>query len=167
MARIPKTDGARRGGPRPGELERIAVRRQKAMAARVQGGTYRQIADELDVSVFTAHEDVNAELLAVCTTTRADAEQMRSLILERSDFTLRGLKAAVMKGDPPSCRAWNGELVLQARMHGLITPTNVRPGDESPTADLTAREIADRVAALVEYSRTGRFPKAIDVTPVD
>ena len=73
-----------------------------------------------------------------------------------------------MKGDPSSCRAWNRELVLQAKMYGLIKPTNVRPGDDSPTADLTEREIADRVASLVEFSRTGKFPrgKIIDVIPV-
>ncbi len=166
LARIPKTTRSRPGGTPPGEVERIAIRRMKAMAARVQGGTYRQIADELDVSVFTAHEDVNAELLAVCTKTRGDTEQLRSLILERSDFALRGLAPAVMKGDPSACRAWNQELVLQARIHGLITPTNVRPGDESPTADLSEKEIADRVASLVEYSRTGKFPRGkIGVTP--
>jgi len=39
---------------------------------------------------------------------------------------------------------------------------------QAPTADLTASEIADRVAALVEYSRTGQFPrgKISDVIPV-
>ncbi len=71
-----------------------------------------------------------------------------------------------MKGDPPSCRAWNCELVLQAKMSGLLKPTNVRPGDESPTADLSAKEVADRVASLVEYSETGKFPRGkIGVTP--
>ncbi|MCH7750466.1 MAG: hypothetical protein IH939_20490 [Acidobacteria bacterium] len=168
LARIPKTTRSRPGGTPPGELERIAVRRQKAMALRVQGGTYRQIADALDVSVFTAHEDVNAELLAVCTKTRGDTEQLRALILERSDFVLRGLAPAVMKGDPPSCLAWIRTLELQAKIGGLLTPTNVRPGDSSPTADLTAMEIAQRVASLVEFSRTGQFPrgKISDVIPV-
>ena len=138
------------------------------MAASVQGANYRQIADQLEVSVSTAFEDVTAELMAVCTKTHGDAEHLRALLMERSDFSLRGLKAAVMKGDPSSCRAWNRELVLQAKMYGLIKPTNVRPGDDSPTADLTEREIADRVASLVEFSRTGKFPrgKIIDVIPV-
>ena len=145
LATVPKTTRSRPGGTPPGEVERIAVRRMKAVALRLQGETYRQIADELDVSLFTAHEDVNAELMAVCQETRADTEHMRTLILERSDFALRGLKAAVVKGDPSSCRAWNREPGLEARMGGLIKPPDVRPGDDSPTSPRARSRIVWRL----------------------
>ena len=56
------------------------------MAARVQGANYRQIADQLEVSVSTAFEDVAAELMAVCTKTRGDAEHLRALLMERLEF---------------------------------------------------------------------------------
>ena len=137
-------------------------------AARVQGANYRQICTENECSIGTAHEDVVAELMTVCQKTRADAEELRALLFERSDFCLRGLKAAVMKGDPSSCRSWIRALELQARLGGIIKHPSARPVDDSPTSDLTAMEIAQRVASLVEYAETGEFPrgKIIDVTPV-
>ena len=66
LARIPKTTRSRPGGTPPGEVERIAVRRGQAIALRLQGATFRQIAAALGCSVGTAHEDVTAELMAVC-----------------------------------------------------------------------------------------------------
>ncbi|MCH7749053.1 MAG: hypothetical protein IH939_13260 [Acidobacteria bacterium] len=60
----------RRAG-RAGEVQRIAVRRMKAVAFRLQGATFRQIGAALDCSAATAHEDVTAELMAVCWPPRA------------------------------------------------------------------------------------------------
>ncbi len=71
LARAPAKTTRKRPGNRPGERERIAVRRMKAMALRVQGATFRQIGAALDCSAATAHEDVTAELMAVCWPPRA------------------------------------------------------------------------------------------------
>ena len=59
-----KTDRVRPGS-RSGEAERIACRRAKAMALRIEGQHYRQIAEALGVAPSTAYEDVQAEMLAV------------------------------------------------------------------------------------------------------
>ena len=88
-----KTARGRPGGKRPGEDERIAYRRSRAITARIQGGTYRQIATENECSVGTAFEDVAAELAAICKSTRLEAEHLRALALERCDLVLRGFKA--------------------------------------------------------------------------
>ena len=149
-----KTARGRPGGKRPGEDERIACRRSRAITARIQGGTYREIATRNECSVGTAFEDVAAELAGVCKATRLEAEQLRALDLERADLALRGLKSAVMKGDPASCRAWVRTLEYRAKLLGLIKPTHVRPDDEPEEAELSEREVAERVAALVEFART-------------
>ncbi len=59
-----KTD-RKRPGHRPGEDERIILRRSQAISLRLQGATFRQIAAALGCAVGTAHEDVTAELMAV------------------------------------------------------------------------------------------------------
>ena len=138
-----------------GEAERIALRRQRALEGRAQGGTIRQIAHELDCSVGTISEDIAAELTAVCQLTKLAAEHVRQLELERSELALRGLNAAVMKGDPSSCRAWIRCLEYRAKLLGIIKPTNVQPGDELPESELSEREIAMRVAALLRFAETG------------
>ena len=137
----------------PGEAERIAVRRGKALAARVEGANFRQIADENNVSVGTAYEDVAAEMTAVCARTRLEAELLRDLALERCDLALRGLRPAVLKGDPPACRVWIRTVELSAKLNGIITPTDVRPSDEDDSTKMTEREIAFRVEALVELAK--------------
>ncbi len=67
LLKLVEPDGAaeRRLGIRVGEEERIALRRERVILATAGGASMRQIAAELDVSVATVHEDVNAELLAV------------------------------------------------------------------------------------------------------
>ncbi len=140
------------GGKRSGEDERIAYRRSRAITARIQGGTYREIATRNECSVGTAFEDVAAELAGVCKATRLEAEQLRALDLERADLALRGLKSAVMKGDPASCRAWVRTLEYRAKLLGHFKPTFLR--DEPEEAELSEREVAERVAALVEFART-------------
>lgn len=150
-----KTDRAR-PGERPGEDERIAVRREQAMAARVQGATFRQIADELDCSIATAYEDIAAELAGINERTRQSTEEYRTLELARCDLILRGYKQGVIKGDPPSGRVFLKAVEVRAKMLGLINSTHVRPGEEQEEVELSEREVAGRVAALAEFARTPR-----------
>ncbi len=150
-----KTDRAR-PGERPGEDERIAIRREQAMAARVQGATFRQIADELNCSIATAYEDIAAELAGVNERTRQSTEEYRTLELARCDLILRGYKQGVIKGDPPSGRVFLKAVEVRAKMLGLIKPSHIRPGDEQEEVELSEREVAGRVAALAEFARTPR-----------
>lgn len=154
-----KTDRKRPGVP-PGEDERIALRREKAMSARVQGGTIRQIADENECSIGTACEDIAAELAASVSRCHHSADEHRHLELERCDLVIRGFKTGVINGDAPSGRIFLAAVITRAKLLGLIKSTHVRPGEDVEEAELSEREVADRVAALVEFSRT---PKRGDV----
>lgn len=150
-----KTDRARPGVP-PGEDERIVLRREKAMSARVQGATIRQIADENECSIGTAYEDIAAELAGATERLKHSAEEFRTLELARCDLVLRGFKTGVINGDAPSGRIFLAAVITRAKLLGLIKPTHVRPGDEIEEAELSEREVADRVRALVDFSRTPR-----------
>ncbi len=154
MAARRKTD-RQRPGDRPGEDERIAVRRGDAMAARVQGATYRTIAEQNKCSVSTAYDDIVAELTAVCAKTRLDAELLRDLALERCDLVRRGFRSGVIKGDAPAGRVFLRAVELSAKLNGILQPANVQPGDDIPAADLSEREVAMRVAALVQFAENG------------
>ena len=153
----PKTDRPRTPAPR-GEEERIVRRRRRAMAARVQGESYRQIAEENGVSVSTAHEDVVAELAMVCASTRAKAKELRDILMERCDLALRSLVDQVLIGDVPAVRAWIRTVETQAKLSGLISLATMHVGNEdpTPTSGLTERELAFRVEALVKEAREER-----------
>ncbi len=148
-----KTD-RERPGARPGEAERIILRRGAAMDARVQGASYRQIAAENKCSVSTAHDDIAAELMAVAGQTRLDAEQLRDMELERCDLVLRGFRKGVINGDPPSGRVFLAAVLARAKILGIMKHI-LKPEEEIPDSDLSEREVAMRVAALVEFDRTG------------
>lgn len=81
------------GGPAAPAKLRAAERRQMALALRLQGGSYRQIAEQLrknpavpdTYSVSTAYEDVMAELRRLNTRNAELADETRRLELERLD----------------------------------------------------------------------------------
>jgi len=65
--------------------DRIAARREKAIALRVRGKTVRDIAKELGVSVGLAHSDLDAVRSELAEQTREYAETERSFQLARLD----------------------------------------------------------------------------------
>ncbi len=91
--------------PHPGEDEQIAERRVKAFSLRKAGASYRQIAQQLSVSLNTAWADVNAELLELREQTKADATEVRDMELQRCDEMILGLWPAVRRGDAKSVMA--------------------------------------------------------------
>jgi hypothetical protein len=144
--------------PHPGEAERIIERRTRALEMRKAGASYRRIASQLGVSVKTAHDDINAELLDLREQTQQDAQTVKDLELQRCDAMTQGLWTAVETGDPKAVMAAVRVSERRARLIGLDAPAkteltgslNVR--SDKKEADGVARfatdEDLDRVVLL-------------------
>ncbi len=100
-----------------GEEERIAERRMKALVLRRARATYRQVAKELNISVSTAFEDVQAEL-AVSDDRRAEeAGHLRTEEVDHVDAISRALWPT--RGEPPSARALIAASQRRSQLLGL------------------------------------------------
>ncbi len=151
------TRGTRPPQPRPpGEDERIAVRREAAMQARVSGANMRQIAAELGVSVGTVHEDINAEIRALRDSTRSLTEDYRDMELMRMDCVLRGLLPGIQAGDSPAARAAIAISIQRSRLLGLYK-------GETDTADDQAQ---DFLVFLEEFWRRRRLGELGEGVPI-
>jgi hypothetical protein len=135
--------------PHPGEVEIIAERRVRAFGLRKAGASYRQIAQQLSVSLNTAWADVTAELLELREQTKADAQEVRDLELQRCDEMILGLWPAVRKGDPRSVLAAAKVMERRAKLLGLDAPTKQEHSGNLTLDHLVAREsLASRIAGL-------------------
>ncbi len=122
--------------PHVGEEARIALRRERVLQATAGGVSMRQIAAELEVSVATIHEDVNAELLACRDRTRSHTENHRDLEMIRMDTVLR-MSHPVLTGADYALRLKAGRLWVQtsvqrSRLLGLYQQegaTDTQPQD--------------------------------------
>lgn len=111
--------------PHPGEAEIIAERRTRAFGLRKAGASYRQIAQQLGVSLNTAWADVNAELIELREQTKGDAVEVRDIELQRCDEMILGLWPGVRRGDPKAVMAAVRVSERRARLIGLDAPKQV------------------------------------------
>jgi hypothetical protein len=118
--------------PHPGEAERIAERRVRAFGLRKAGASYRQIAQQLGVSLNTAWADVTAELVELRTRTADDVRAYRDLELQRCDEMMLGLWPAVRAGDARAVFAAVKVMDRRARLLGLDAPTKHAGPDGGP-----------------------------------
>lgn len=89
-----------------GERARLTQRQSRALALRLGGATYRQIADALGVSVSVAHSDVQDALQDTADLPQERAGLLRGLEEERLDALLRMLADAMAgSAECPSCKA--------------------------------------------------------------
>jgi hypothetical protein len=137
--------------PHPGESEIIAERRMRALNLRKAGGSYRQIAQQLGVSLNTAWADVNAELLELREQTKADAAEVRDLELQRCDEMILGLWPAVRRGDPKAVSAAVRVSERRSKLLGLDAPSKseISGANGGPVELLEVREsLARKLAGL-------------------
>lgn len=120
---------AKHKGPDPSAVER----RAHALELRKRGMSYRQIGQELGVSRNTAHKYVTAELDELRAETRASAEQLRDLELERLDQYLARLQPKIEDGDEKAIATALRVQERRAKLTGLDAPqrTEVTIGGES------------------------------------
>jgi len=112
----------RKRPPHPGEVERIAERRVKALDLRKAGASYRRIAEELKCDVETAYRDVQAELAHMREVAGDLAEEVRTLELRRLDDYTLGLTPAARRGDARSVQALMRVGERRAKLLGLDAP---------------------------------------------
>lgn len=106
-----------------GEDEVIAERRAKAFSLRKAGASYRQIAQQMAVSLNTAYADIQAELLELREQTKTDAADVRDMELQRCDEMILGLWPAVRRGDPKSVMAAVRVSERRAKLLGIDAPS--------------------------------------------
>lgn len=97
-----------------------AQRQRKALELRRAGASYRAIADALGCATATAHDDVRAALALLAAETRAEAEQLRALEVERLDAVMMGhWTAATARGDVDAARIVLRCIEQRSRLLGL------------------------------------------------
>jgi hypothetical protein len=143
------------GGEQPkrhlGDDENIADRRARAFSLRRAGASYRAIAQQLSVSLATAYDDVNAELMELREQTKADAEAVREIELHRCDEMILGLWPAVRRGDPKAVSAAVRVSERRSKLLGLDAPSKseISGANGGPVELLEVREsLARKLAGL-------------------
>ena len=111
----------------------MIARRREALEMRKRGANYREIAAALGVGLTTAHRYVTAELDELRAETRASAEQLRDLELERLDQYLARLQPKIEDGDEKAIATALRVQERRAKLTGLDAPqrTEVTIGGES------------------------------------
>jgi hypothetical protein len=141
-----------------GDDENIADRRARAFSLRRAGASYRAIAQQLSVSLATAYDDVNAELMELREQTKADAEAVREIELHRCDEMILGLWPAVRRGDPKSVMAAVRVSERRAKLLGIDAPSKQEvtgaAGGPLQVQEIRA-SLAGKLAGLADRLRTG------------
>ena len=109
--------------PHRAEDTQIIERRAQALALRRSGATYRMIGRQLGVSVEVAYADVQAELMALRTSTMEDAEVVRDLELRRLDDYMLALAPKAQRGDIQAITACLRVQERRAKYLGLDAAT--------------------------------------------
>lgn len=120
---VPKTQ--RQRPPHPGEEERIAARRVKALEYRKRGASYREIARACAVDVATAWADVQAELFALRGLAQTTAEDVKAIELHRLDLYVKGLEKKARRGDHRAVTALVRVSDRRAKLLGLDAPVKL------------------------------------------
>ena len=153
----------------PGGRERAAVRREKALALRIAGQSYRQIGRELGVSGCQAHHDISRSLAELAAREQHQAEQARQLDLERINKGIQGLTPAYEGGDPKAVMAMCRLLELRGKLLGTFAPSRVVHGGDPANpvivADMSQDQRADRLRELIAVVRTRQTPALLTYQP--
>lgn len=126
-----------------------AERRRRALNLRKTGFSYRQIAEQLDVTVKTAYNDVQHELKAI---TKEPAEQVLEIELNRLDDLLRVTSAVAFDASRKAgdrLGAIDRALRImdrRAKYLGIDEPKAVNESEEVQKALLDLKEVAKQFA---------------------
>ena len=115
--------------PSKGSVEAKQVRTGKALDLRIAGGSYRQIARQLEVSEGTAYTDVQEELGRLDALTGEKAERLRDLEARRLDLLTVSLAPRIEAGDPRAILAAVHIMERRAKLFGLDSPTMIAGPD--------------------------------------
>lgn len=108
-----------------GEAEGMEARRTQALALRIAGATYREIAKALAVCPQTAYTDVQTELEALDKLKAERAERLRDLEVERCDKLTMALWPRAQQGDAQAVNSLVRVMDRRAKLLGLDVPQKV------------------------------------------
>lgn len=140
----------RSGTPDPKHEAEIEIRRNKAIQLRVEGWSYREIADELKVSVSTAFGDVESVVERNKQEANENSEKARRIALHRIDVAVRGLMPKVKDGDARAAEVMAKLEERRAKLIGLDAPEKreLTGADGGPLAVATPEAAAAAVREL-------------------
>jgi hypothetical protein len=131
----------------PGDHERAALLRQRALDLRVEGKTFRQIGQELGCDHSTALRHVRAALAEASRQSVRQAAHLRRLELLRCDRLWAALQPGVTRGDPKAVLAAIKVLDRAAKYLNLDAPKKVARTD--PTGEREATGVGDDLGEFV------------------
>jgi hypothetical protein len=109
----------------PGHDAKARERALRALALRIAGCTYRQIAGQLAVNERTAYYDVQNELGALDPVIGKTAERLRDLEAARLDRLWLALNPGITAGQPGAILAAVRVMARRAKLFGLDAPTTI------------------------------------------
>lgn len=134
-----------------GEVERIEIRRLKALQCRLASQSYRQIAAACGVSVETAYHDVMTEMSITMNLKDIVREDAREFILAQVDRYLSKIDRLAMHGDIQAQHQAERWLTLKARVQGVLAPDVIIPatgGGFRRFADLPEDALRAKIAGI-------------------
>ncbi len=136
--------------PDPKHEAEIELRRNRAIQLRVEGWSYREIAEELKVSVSTAFGDVESVIERNRQEANENAEKARRIALQRIDVAVRGLMPDVRSGNARSAEVMAKLEERRAKLIGLDAPEKreLTGADGGPLAVATPEAAARAVREL-------------------
>lgn len=121
----------------------IAQRREKVLELRLAGASVRRIAERLNISKSTAHNDLRAAIDAI---TEEPARAVVSMELQRLDVMLLGLWKGASTGDD---KAVNNALRIMDRRAKYLGLDHVAVADTSDEARQALAELMGAIRASV------------------
>lgn len=107
-----------------GLIERKAQLAPQALELRIAGGSYRQIAKQLNCNEATAYRYVQQELAKLDAIKAKQAEKLRELELERCDRMTLALGRKVQAGEERAILALVRVMERRAKLTGIDVPVS-------------------------------------------
>lgn len=121
------------------------VRDAKALALKLKGWTYQEIADELDVAKSSAYDAVQRALTTEIGDQQENRDRYRAEQVAQCDVALKGLYAKVEAGDPRAIDSWVRVLDRKAKVLGLDAPLKLVVTDQM---DAEIEQLLEEAARL-------------------
>ena len=101
----------------------VAIKRQQALEYRASGMSYRAIGEAMGINQSNAYRMVKAEVQQIREKTSEQADELRTIELQRMDAMLAGLWSKATSGDGAAVDRVLRIMERRAKLIGLDSPT--------------------------------------------
>lgn len=162
-ATMPPPHGGQMGSPTSAVAIEALNRKQKAVAMRLDGYDYMEIAAELQVGYETARKYVVDDLSDRRYQLMESKEDLRSIMLMRLEQMWFGVRGDATGGDPKAIHAALRIMERQAKLQGLDATTHKAMWlMHLKSGEVTQEELVSEAMRLLEE---GRVQDIVDATP--